>query len=104
MVNPAELVDLDPALEDILSMWGKETNAQAVEHYFGAFDLSRRGEINPNDTPLFPLVDKAAGNAEFKSDIEAGFKQSDGIPSHSGAAEDGLHLDPKGKKNYRVFS
>ena len=103
MVNPADLVDLDPALEDILSMWGKETNAQAVEHYFGAFDLSRLGEINPNDTPLFPLVDKAAGNAELHSSIEDGSKQSDGISIPRGAAEEGLPLDPKGKKDISRF-
>lgn len=41
MVNPNELVDLDPELEDILSVWGKEPTTQNVEWYFGGYELSR---------------------------------------------------------------
>lgn len=40
MVNSEELVDLNPALEDILSMWGKDTTAQNVEHFFGVQKLA----------------------------------------------------------------
>lgn len=98
MVNPADLVELDPALEDILSMWGKETNAQAVEHYFGAYDLSRLGEINPNDTPVFPLVGKDANNVELQSSIVDGSKQCDNVSFPRGAAEEGLPVNTQGKK------
>jgi len=33
-------VDFEPALEDILSMWGKDTSAQNVEHFFGVQKLA----------------------------------------------------------------
>lgn len=33
-------MDLNPALEDILSMWGKDTTAQNVEHFFGVQKLA----------------------------------------------------------------
>lgn len=35
MVNPDEGIDLDPAMEDILSVWGKYQTAQNIERYFG---------------------------------------------------------------------
>lgn len=41
MVSSSELVDLDPEMEDILSVWGKEPSAQNIERYFGGYELSR---------------------------------------------------------------
>lgn len=35
MVIQNEAVDLDPAPEDILSVWGKEVNAQNIDKFFG---------------------------------------------------------------------
>lgn len=36
MVKPNEAVDLNPAPEDILTMWGKEVTAQNVVKFFGS--------------------------------------------------------------------
>lgn len=38
MVNPDEGIDLDPAMEDILSVWGKDPTTQNVERYFGTVE------------------------------------------------------------------
>ena len=97
MVNPAELVDLDPTLEDILSMWGKDITAQNVEHYFGVFELSRLEELSHNETPLFLLLDKEAGSVAHNTCIAAVSKQVGREIVSRGADEEGLPIDPKGK-------
>jgi len=35
MVFHNEAVDLDPAPEDILSVWGKDVNEQTLDEFFG---------------------------------------------------------------------
>lgn len=35
MVKPSEAVDVEPAPEDLLSMWGKEISEKNVGKYFG---------------------------------------------------------------------
>jgi len=35
MVNGCEAVEIDPAPEDILSVWGKDTSEQNLDKYFG---------------------------------------------------------------------
>lgn len=41
MVNPNELVDLEPEMEDILSVWGKGITARNIKRYFGGSESSR---------------------------------------------------------------
>lgn len=53
MVNPREAVDLDPALEDILSVWGKDQTTQNIEWCFGSagsqgYEKLPPGEIGVN--------------------------------------------------------
>lgn len=41
MENPNELVDIEPEMEDILSVWGKDISARNIERYFGGYESSR---------------------------------------------------------------
>lgn len=52
MVSPNELVDLDPELEDILSVWGKEPTVQNVERYFGGFEYSKLISVSQGNKVL----------------------------------------------------
>lgn len=62
MVNPSELLDLDPELEDILSMWGKEPTIQNVEQFFGAYELSRLASLSQAEPPSLSHSGKISGN------------------------------------------
>lgn len=48
MVNSNESINLDRALEDILSVWGKDPTAQNIERYFGATETLVSASFSPD--------------------------------------------------------
>lgn len=52
MVNSDELIDLDPAMEDILSVWGKDPTAQNIERYFGTVETLSSTPLSPEPLRL----------------------------------------------------
>lgn len=98
MVNPADLVDLDPEPEDILSMWGKDITAQNVEHYFGAIELSRLEALTQaGEKPSFLFQGGDPSSGDFTSSFSVFPKQVGSDNAVVGTNEEGLHPDPKGK-------
>jgi len=103
MVNPAEILALDPEVEDILSMWGKDITTQNVEHYFGAFDLPCLEAASHSESPFFLAHSKNPGSVTPKPGSLNALKPVGAVVT-SGENEEGLPSDPKGKKPLVGFS
>lgn len=115
MVNPNELVDLDPKMEDILSVWGKDPTARNIERYFGAPESFRSEILTPESLKIkqsfLQLSKEFEGNVYYHQDsnvsqqtsrpdedaLHAGLRQSSQSikgksfsegPFHSGGIED----------------
>lgn len=97
MVNPNEQLELDPDLEDILSMWGKEPTVQNVEQFFGAYELSRLASLSQAEIPSFSHHSKFPGREPFSCRDQEVFKQVERETAVDGSSN-GAHISGiKGK-------
>jgi len=74
MVNPSELIDQDPAMEDILSVWGKDPTAQNLQRYFGVIESYNTDPLSSerirNNHPFLQSTRKLEGNISFHQDTK----------------------------------
>lgn len=91
MVNSPELLELDPELEDILSMWGKEPTVQNVEHFFGGYDFPRLASLSQVENPHFSLPSKESSRVSTVPRDQDGHRQA--VSEH---ATDGVFIGVSG--------
>lgn len=104
MVNPADVLALDPEVEDILSMWGKDITAQNVEHYFGSFDLPSLEAVSQVETPQLLSQGKDLGSVVHNAGPSGGQKQTAKETASGEVNVEGVTTDPKGKSQITRFS
>lgn len=79
MVNPREIVDLDPATEDILSIWGKDLTAQNLEWYFRSLSSQGNGSFSSgglrNNMPSKVSLEGNLDLSGFRSQGIKGFQE-----------------------------
>lgn len=97
-------LDLDPAMEDILSVWGKDPTAQNVERYFGVPDFlisdppSSESQWNSQVSPLSAKkVEGIEHLYQTFKDLQQSSKEG-GIKPH--VSPRNLHQTSKGKSTY----
>lgn len=58
MVNADEGIDLDPSMEDILSVWGEDPTPQNIKHFFGTVEAlaTRPFSSEPEKLTHFPSI------------------------------------------------
>lgn len=88
MVNSDEIVDLDPVMEDISSVWGKDPTAKNVDRYFGAAGNFRSGSLSPEtlriNQSFYQLTQGYDENALLHHDLQV-------LQQSSKPVEDSLH-------------
>lgn len=103
MVNPAEFLALDPEVEDLLSMWGKDVTEHNVEHYFGPFELPSLEALSQVENQQFLSHGKESGHGVHISGSEGASTPAAKAIVPGGANVGGLSTDPKGKSLFGRF-
>lgn len=101
MVNHSKFVDLDPASEDILSVWGKDLTARNLEWYFGAPGGHGNGSFSPGGLRnTRQLIDSLTGNQDLGGSSCHGIK---GLQVENSPEENELHSrSPTPSKTVKV--
>lgn len=94
MVKPSEFLALDPDVEDILSMWGKEINSQNVDYYFGSVDIPSLASASQTKIPQVLIQDKVPDRENPLEGLAVGLTHQEKETDLRGVHEASKPLEP----------